>query len=31
MDEAVEWAKKVPVTNGSIEVRRLIGPDDPIA
>ena len=27
MDAAVEWARKVPMTNGSIEVRSLV-PED---
>ncbi len=27
LDEAIEWAKKVPMQNGSIEVRSLV-PDD---
>ncbi len=27
MDDAVDWAQKVPMTNGSIEVRALI-PED---
>ena len=27
IDDAVEWAKRVPMTNGSIEVRALV-PED---
>jgi hypothetical protein len=27
IDEAVDWAKKVPMKNGSVEVRELV-PDD---
>ena len=27
VDDAVEWAKRIPMTNGSIEVRGLV-PDD---
>lgn len=28
MDEAVEWAKRVPLSTGGIEVRRILGPED---
>lgn len=27
MDEAVEWARRVPMTNGAIEVRPLVSED----
>ena len=29
IDDAVEWAQKVPMTNGSIEVRGLVPDDQP--
>jgi hypothetical protein len=28
MDEAVDWARKVPLSTGGIEVRRILGPED---
>ncbi len=31
IDEAVGWAQKVPMTNGSIEVRGLVPEDGPNA
>ncbi len=29
MDQAIDWAKKIPMTNGSIEVRGLVPEDGP--
>jgi hypothetical protein len=29
IDEAVKWAKEVPMTNGSVEVRALVPEDGP--
>ena len=29
IEAAIEWAKKIPMTNGAIEVRGLVPPDGP--
>ncbi len=28
MDEAVDWAKKVPLSTGGMEVRKILSPED---
>ena len=28
LDEAIAWAKKVPFKTGSVEVRKVAGPED---
>ena len=28
IDAAVDWAKKVPLSTGGMEVRRILGPED---